>query len=157
MKKIFVFLVAIMLSVNAFSFGISVPITESIVNSQITSQFPKTIKNIEFYQPKIVFLDNQSILCIKGIPRIMFLDKEFKFCATFTPLWNEKLSRLEATHLQLTNLDIDGIGSVSDSNKILLNELMIGLEPLVLYKSESWFFKQVTSIKVEKSTMYLNF
>ena len=147
MKKIFVFLVAIMLSVNAFSFGISVPITESIVNSQITSQFPK----------KIVFLDNQSILCIKGIPRIMFLDKEFKFCATFTPLWNEKLSRLEATHLQLTNLDIDGIGSVSDSNKILLNELMIGLEPLVLYKSESWFFKQVTSIKVEKSTMYLNF
>ena len=157
MKKIFFLVAAVMLSANVFSFPISIPLSESIVNSQVSSQFPKTIKKIEFSNPKIVFLDNKSVLCVDGIPRIIFLDKTFKFCATFTPVWNEKLARLEANNLELTDLNIDGIGLVSESKRLLINELMIGLEPLVLYKSDSWFVKQITSIEVQKGTMYLKF
>lgn len=155
MNKIFTFIIATMLSMNAFA--ISLPITEGIVNNQVREQFPKTVKKIEFSNPHIVFLENKSVLCIDGIPRIMFLDKPFKFCATFKPVWNEKEARLEATHLELNDFDIEGVGSLSGTQKLLLNEVLINLEPLVLYKSDSWFMKQITSIEVQKGTMYLKF
>lgn len=155
MKKILAFFAAAFLSINAFA--ISIPVTEGMVNYQVKQQFPKTIKKIELSNPQIVFLENKSVLCMEGIPRIMFLDKQFKFCATFRPVWNEKLSRLEATHLELTDMDVEGVGSLSPATKVILNEVMIGLEPLVLYKADSWLMKQISGIEVEKGTMYLKF
>lgn len=154
MKK-FILAIFAMLSMNAFA--ISIPVTEGMVNSQVREQFPKTIKKIELSNPQIVFLDNKSVICIDGVPRIMFLDKTFKFCATFRPVWNAQLGRLEATHLELTDFDIEGVGSVSPATKVLLNEVMIGLEPLVLYKTDSWILKQITAVEVQKGTMYLKF
>lgn len=112
MKK-FILAIFSMLSMNAFA--ISIPVTEGMVNSQVREQFPKTIKKIELSNPQIVFLDNKSVICIDGVPRIMFLDKPFKFCATFRPVWNAQLGRLEATHLELTDFDIEG--SVSPEPK----------------------------------------
>lgn len=155
MKKMISFFILIFINFNVFA--LSIPVNQGMVNYQIQQQFPKTIKKIELSNPQIVFIDNKSILCMDGIPKIMFLDKKFKFCATFKPVWNEKLSRLEATNLELNSMDIDGVGSLSSATKIILNEVLISLEPLVLYKSDSWLIKQISSIEVEKGTMYLKF
>lgn len=155
MNKFFIFIIATMLSINVLA--ISIPITEEVVNDKIREKFPKTVKKIEFSNPYIVFLENKSVLCMDGIPRIIFLNKPFKFCATFKPVWNEKEARLEATHLELNDFDIEGVGSISDTQKLILNEVIINLEPIVLYKSDSWFIKQISSIEVQKGTMYLKF
>lgn len=155
MKKLMFFILALM-SMSAYA--ISLPVTEGMVNSQVSKSFPKTVKKIELSNPQIVLLDGgKSVLCMDGLPRIMFLDKSFKFCATFKPQWNEQLTQLEATHLELTDMDIQGVGTVSKGLKVILNEVLIGLEPVVLYKSDSWLMKQVSSIEVEKGMMYLKF
>jgi hypothetical protein len=154
MKKT-IFTLLTMLSVNAYA--ISLPISEAMVNSQVVKSFPKTIKKIELSNPKITLLDGKSIICMDGVPRIMFLQKPFKMCASFKPNWNEKEARLEATHMELMEMNIEGVGNVPASLKGILSETVVMLEPLVLYKSDSWFTKQISSIEVEKGIMYLKF
>lgn len=154
MKKLFVAIIACT-SINAFA--ISIPITESMVNSRVSESFPKTVKKVELSNPQITLMEGKSILCLEGIPRIMFLDKAFKSCASFKPFWNEKESRLEATHLELIDLTITEVGSVPSVLRILMSEVLIGIEPLVLYKADSWFLKQVSSIEVTKGMMYLKY
>jgi hypothetical protein len=154
MKKI-IFAFLTMFSLNAFA--MSIPVTEGMVNSKVSGAFPKTVKKIELSNPQITLLEGKSVLCMDGVPRIMFLDKPFKFCASFKPAWNEKEARLEATHLELMNMDINGVGNVPSSLRVILNEVLVGIEPLVLYKSDSWFLKQISTIEVEKGMMYLKF
>jgi hypothetical protein len=154
MKKT-IFTLLTMLSMNAYA--ISLPVTESMVNSQVIKSFPKTIKKIELSNPKITLLNGKSIICMDGVPRIMFLQKPFKMCASFKPSWNEKESRLEATHMNLMEMNIDGVGNVPASLKGILSETVVMLEPLVLYKSDSWLTKQISSIEVEQGMMYLKF
>lgn len=154
MKKI-TFALLTLFSVNAYA--LSLPVTESMVNSQVVKAFPKVVKKIELSNPKITLLDKQSVICMDGVPRIMFLQKPFKMCASFTPGWNEKESRLEATNMEITSLEINGVGNVPPSLKGVISEVLVMIEPLVLYKSESWLTRQISSIEVTKGIMYLKF
>jgi hypothetical protein len=154
MKKT-IFALLTILSTNAYA--ISIPVTEGMVNSQVEKTFPKTIKKVELSNPKITLLDGRSIICMDGVPRIMFLQKPFKMCASFKPNWNAKESRLEATHMELMNVDIQGVGNIPSSLKGILSEVLVMIEPLSLYRSDSWLTKQITAIEVEKGVMYLKF
>ncbi len=154
MKKI-IFAVLSAFSINAYA--ISLPVTESMVNSKVAQAFPKTIKKIELTNPQITLLNGKSILCMDGIPRIMFLENQFKVCASFKPHWNQKDVRLEATNLELMEINIKDVGSVPSSLKGIISEVLFSIEPLVLYKSDSWFLKQVSSIEVEKGILYLKY
>jgi hypothetical protein len=154
MKKT-IFALLTILSTNVYA--VSLPVTEGMVNSQVEKSFPKTIKKVELSNPKITLLDSKSIICMDGIPRIMFLQKPFKMCASFNPHWNAKESRLEATHMELTSVDIQGVGSIPPSLNGILSEVLVMIEPLSLYRSDSWLTKQISSIEVGKGVMYLNF
>lgn len=155
MKNVFLMMITGLLSINAFA--MSIPVSEEMVNKKINEQFPKTIKKIELSNPKIVLLENQSLLCMNGIPQIMFLNKSFTFCAKFKPVWNQSLTQLEATNLELTELNVDNIGNISSQNKLIINTIMSAMEAVVLYKSDNWLTKKVTDIKIEKSVMYIQF
>jgi len=154
MKKL-LFATLSALSLNAYA--ISLPVTESMVNSQVAKTFPKTIKKIELTNPQITLLKGKSILCMDGIPRIMFLENQFKVCASFTPNWNQKEARLEATNMEVMEINIKDVGSVPSALKGIISEVLFAIEPLVLYKSDSWFLKQVSAIEVEKGILYLKY
>lgn len=154
MKKT-IFALITMLSMNAYA--VSLPVTEGMLNSQVEKTFPRTIKKVELTNPKITLLDGKSIICMDGVPRIMFLQKPFKMCASFKPQWNAKESRLEATHMELTSIDIQGVGNIPPSLKRILGEVLVMIEPLPLYKSDFWLTKQISSIEVEKGLMYIKF
>lgn len=154
MKKI-IFALLAFLSLNAFA--ISVPVTEGMLNSQVSQSFPKTVKKIELSNPQITLLPGKSVICLDGVPRIMFMSKPFKTCASFKPVWNEKEARLEATHMELMDLKVEGVGEVPSAFRAIMNEVLIGIEPLVLHKTDSWILKQVSAIEVDKGIMYLKF
>lgn len=154
MKKI-LFLICALFSMNAFA--ISIPITEGMLNAQVSNSFPKTIKKVELSNPQITLMNGKSILCMDGIPRVMFLEKAFKTCASFKPVWNEKESRLEATNLEILDLEVKDVGSLPPALKFLVTEVISGIEPLVLYKADSWLFKQISAIEIEKNMIYLKF
>lgn len=153
-KRFFVAIIACT-SINAFS--ISIPITESIVNVYVSESFPKTVKKIELSNPQITLIEGKSIICLEGIPKIMFLYNKFKTCSSFKPVWNKKESRLEATQFEIINLTIKDIGSVPSALRVIMNEVLIGVEPLILYKADQWFLKQVNSIEINKGILYLKY
>ncbi len=157
MKKILTFLTFSCLSISSFAF-FSIPITEGIVNSTISSSFPKEVKKVELTDPKIFLLDgNTALLCLTGQPKIMFIDKKFQFCSNFVPKWNAEKKSLEATNLQLVDFDINGITKVNGSVKILVNQLLPYIDAVTLYKTDSWIGKQVSEIEVSKGMLYIKF
>ena len=160
MKKlgIIVFSIVLLVSFKSFSFPISIPVSESVVNYQVTKSFPKTVKKIELANPQVVLLQNKAVICMEGVPQIMFLDKKFKFCATFKPEWNTETAELKAKDLQLTDFDMDKFGKVPDLLKSILNkEVLPNIGSISLYKSDSWITKQISSVELDKGMMYIHF
>ncbi len=155
MKK-FLFSILMMLSFNVFAF--SIPITSGIINSQISDSFPQTVQKVELSDPRVILKEDKAIICLTGLPKIFLLDKKFQFCASFKPVWNAQLTQLEAKDLELLGFDMDGIGKVNNTLRLVLNnEVLPHIKPIKIYKSDSWISKQVSDIEIEKSVMYIKF
>ncbi len=149
--------VGLMFGISSSALALSIPVTEGMVNDRVGQSFPKTVQRVELSKPEIILLEGKSLLCMQGVPKIPFFNKPFKVCASFKPTWNSKEAQLEATKMELTELNMEGVGSVPASFKGLLSEVLVAVEPLVLYKSDSWFLKQIDSVEVNKGMMYLKF